>query len=249
MSMRFGWFFVVALLFLMGCGGAQYAGQADMAPMASMGGSTTASPQAVSAEFDGDEVGGRLSADGGSSAPSGELDRKLVKNGSVVLQVRDEDDFEPTVEAIAKLAAGLDGYVAQQTSSSITFKVPSGRLDEALTAIEQLGKVKHRDIRAMDVTARFYDMQSRIENLRKIRARLQELVAAGTNVKEILEVEKELNRITLELESMEGQMRLLSNQIAFAAVTVSLQEKVTPGPVGWVFYGAFHAVKWLFVWD
>ena len=44
-------------------------------------------------------------------------------------------------------------------------------------------------------------------------------------------------------------MRVLENQTTFAAIHLAVDENVTPGPLGWVFYGLFLGVKWLFVWD
>ena len=41
----------------------------------------------------------------------------------------------------------------------------------------------------------------------------------------------------------------MKNQLTFATIAISLEESVTPGPVGWVFYGVYTGVKWLFVWD
>lgn len=177
------------------------------------------------------------------------IDQKLVKNAWLTIQVKDEKHYPEAIARAEKVAKGLDGYIAAQTRNTITFKIPTGRLDEALTAVGELGKVKHRDVTTVDVTANFVDLQIRIDNLKKVRVRLQELVDQGKNVQEILEVEKELARVTSQLESLEGQMRVLGNQTTFATVNVTFQERVRPGPIGWIFYGLYRGVKWLFVWD
>jgi hypothetical protein len=184
---------------------------------------------------------------GGNSHAS--VDQKLVKNAWLTVRVRDEDDFAPAVDQCELIARRLEGYVTRKTSSTIAFKVPTARLDEALAAVSELGKVKEREVTTVDVTANYVDLKIRIDNLRKVRVRLQQLVEQGQNVKEILEVEKELARITTQLEGLEGQMRLLKNQTSYATVSVTFEERVLPGPIGWVFYGAFKAIKWLFVWD
>lgn len=68
-------------------------------------------------------------------------------------------------------------------------------------------------------------------------------------VQDVLEVEKELSRVTLELERLKGQMRTMKRETTYASFRLSVEEEVTPGPLGWVFYGSYKAVKWLFVWD
>lgn len=193
-----------------------------------------------------DDADGRA-ATGGQGATS--IDQKLVKNAQLTIQLKDEKFFEDAVKKAEGIAKALNGYVASTSQTSISFKVPSARLDEALAAVTELGKVKHRNVTAMDVTANYVDLAIRIENLKTFRVKLQELVAQGKNVEEILNVEKELARVTSQLEALEGQMRVLENQTTFATVNVYFEERVRPGPIGWVFYGLYSGVKWLFVWD
>ncbi|MFN3197233.1 MAG: DUF4349 domain-containing protein [Bradymonadia bacterium] len=221
---------VLMLAFTVGCGGgAPHAYRADSsmerAPSASAGASLA------------------------GAEPTDKKSRKLIRDADLTLEVSDEDDIEPAVKQIAEMVEPLKGYVVSQTTKSVTIKVPSDRLDEALKMIQKVGEVTRRQVRTRDVTAQYADLMIRIDNLKTLQARLKELVAQGTNVAEILEVEKELSRVTGELERLEGQMRVLNNQTDFARITVRVEESVSPGPVGWIFYGLYRGVKWLFVWD
>lgn len=175
-------------------------------------------------------------------------EQKLVKNGTVTVEL-DEDYFGREIARMKAAAESLGGYVASESSQSVTLRVPAGRLEELLAAANQAGEVTEQNIRVQDVTANYVDLKIRIDNLQRLRKRLQELVEAGSTVQEILEVEKELARVTRELEQLEGQMRVLENQVSYATLTVYFQNDISPGPIGWVFYGAYSAVKWLFVWD
>jgi hypothetical protein len=178
-----------------------------------------------------------------------DLDQKLVKNAYVTLEMDDEDDFEPAIRKMADLAKLHKGYVVDESKTGITFKVPTDKLDPVMVAVRELGEVTQQNITVSDVTGQYVDLQIRIDNLRRLRARLQELLVQGQTVTEVLEVEKELARVTRELEQLEGQMRLLQNQVGYATVRTSLEESVSPGPIGWIFYGTYKAVKWLFIWD
>lgn len=196
---------------------------------------------------------GEMSA-GGKSAPTKKIQekratRKLIRDAWLTIEVDDDDEIEPAVKRIADMAEPMSGYVVSQTSNSVTFKVPSDSLDEALKKLEGVGEITERRVSTRDVTARYADLMIRIDNLRTLQKRLKELAQQGASVAEVLEVEKELSRVTSELEALEGQMRLLENQTQFAKITVRVEESVSPGPVGWVFYGLYRGVKWLFVWD
>ena len=101
---------------------------------------------------------------------------------------------------------------------------------------------------AVDVTDDFYDLQVRLENARLEQSKLKELYAKAVSVDEMLKVEKELARVTTDLEVLEGRMRLMENQTSYATISVHVSKRVRPGPVGWVFFGLYKGVKWLLVW-
>lgn len=176
-------------------------------------------------------------------------ERKLVRNAWMTVEVSDEDDFAPTLKRAVKIAESLDGYVQAETQQSITMLVPTDRLAEAVVQVEKLGEVTRREISVQDVSASYLNLQIRIDNLRRMRVRLTELVQQATEVKDILEVERELSRVTLELESLEGQLRFMDKQTTYATLHLAVEESVSPGPIGWVFYGIGMGIKWLFVWD
>ena len=190
----------------------------------------------------------------GASAITGisnatKAERKLTRDARLTLEVDDEDEIEPTLNQIAALAAPLEGYVVRQSSRDVSIKVPATQLDGVLKQIEGFGEITRRQVNTRDVTSQHADLKVRLDNLITLQKRLRELADQGQSVSEILEVEKELSRVTGELERLQGQMKLLNNQIDFSTVTVRVEESVSPGPVGWVFYGLYRGVKWLFVWD
>jgi hypothetical protein len=68
-------------------------------------------------------------------------------------------------------------------------------------------------------------------------------------VSEAALVERELERVTGQLEQLKGQLQALEQRVQYAALSVEFSRDMKPGPVGWIFYGLFSGVKWLFVWD
>lgn len=185
----------------------------------------------------------------GSGEP-GYLDgRKLERNAWMTVEVDDEDDIRPALEHAKKLARAADGYIQNESSESLTMMVPTNRADGFLDQLSKLGEVTNRQVSVVDVTSNYVDLQIRIDNLDKTRHRLQQLLTQSTKVEDVLAVEKELARVTTELERLKGKMRTMNRDTTYATISLSVEEEVTPGPVGWVFYGGYKAVKWLFVWD
>ena len=178
---------------------------------------------------------------------------KMVRDAQLSIAVKDDKNIPRVLTRAHATAAKLGGYVVQENGTRVVFKVPNARLDEALDAVQGSGAhqedVVQREITARDVTASYTDLGIRLDNARRLATRLKELETQTTDVGKLLEIEKELARVTTELEGMEGEMRLLDNTTTFATATVDVFTATRPGPVGWVFYGLFKGVKWLFVWN
>jgi hypothetical protein len=127
---------------------------------------------------------------------------------------------ETALQGVEQAARDAGGYLSVRLDTSITVRVPRDRFDDAIARIEKLGDVTHRDIKAQDVTDEYVDLQARLKNAYAMRDRLTELLARAA-VKEAIDIEKELGRVTEEIERMEGRMKLLRDQIAFSTITVS----------------------------
>lgn len=251
--MTFRWLgvFLMMVVWLSACAGSDYKAQSySAAPAQSeprLYGGVVASEAQVLAAKPGSTVS--FSGTKRKVQANAPVRRKYIRRANLRLEVDDEDDFQPTLNKAKKIAKAVDGLVQQEGTRSLTLLVPTEQLNPVLKKIEALGEVKYRNISIVDVTAKYVDLQIRIKNLRKMRKRLTDLVAQSTDVSEILKIERELNRVTTELERLEGRMRLLRKDTTYATIYLSLEEEITPGPLGWVFYGLAVGVKWLFVWD
>ena len=125
-----------------------------------------------------------------------------------------------------EVARSLGGYLASRGDHEIVIRVPRDRFREAMAQVERLGDVVHRDVKAIDVTDEFVDTESRLKNARVMRDRLQALLAKAA-VKEAIEIEKELGRVTEQIEVLEGKLKGLSDRIAFSTLTVRYAAKGT----------------------
>lgn len=131
---------------------------------------------------------------------------------------------EPGLEAVERVAREVGGYLAQRSDVAITIRVPRARFDEALHRVEASGDVLHREVSAEDVTDQYVEIETRLKNARSMRDRLEQLLARA-GVKEAIEIEKELGRVTGEIESMEGKLKVLRDKIAYSTITVTFEPR------------------------
>jgi len=132
--------------------------------------------------------------------------------------------FQVTTQmnTVEKIARDQGGYLSVRNDQQITIRIPRGKFDDTLRMIEKLGDVVHRSVTAQDVTDEYVDLEIRLKNNRAVRDRLQALLEKA-GVKEAIEIQKELARVTEEIERIEGRLKLLKDKIAYSTITVSFQ--------------------------
>ncbi|MEY3398795.1 MAG: hypothetical protein RL220_1389 [Bacteroidota bacterium] len=171
-------------------------------------------------------------------------ERMIVTSAALELAVEFPDTMP---EAMNRIAARFNGYVSQGGTDMAVIRVPEDKLDPAIEAISQLGKVRSRSQFGYDVSDQYRDSEIRLENALKARERYLELLARAENVEAAVMVERELERLNETIELMKGQMNQLEHLSQYATITVSIHERKKPGILGYVGLGLYHSVKWLFV--
>lgn len=163
---------------------------------------------------------------GGPKAPAA-VERLLIQRGQVQVEVvRPEDSAR---DFLAKVKAA-GGYLQQQAGATLTVRLPAAEFDAMFTAVKAMGRVLAEQRQADDVTEEFVDLGIRIDNARKARDRLLEILQKAEKVEDILKVEAEVRRLTDEIERMEGRKKFLADQVAMATLQATFVAKVEPAP-------------------
>ena len=173
-------------------------------------------------------------------------DRLLERHAEADLHRDDPSEGPP---AAAELAKQHGGWAQLLTAERATLELPAAQLDAVMGELGKLGEVESRRVVAADDTDTHRDLLVRIDNLKSTRTRYLALLAQAQNVAEATGVERELERVTLQLERLESELQALSQRVEYASLDLRFSRKLRPGPVGWVFYGAFRAIGWLFIRD
>jgi hypothetical protein len=157
--------------------------------------------------------------------------RKLIRTGQITVEVK---DFEQAAKEIGRLAESLGGYLAESQSSrghrdlrtgTLTIRVPAERFAQAFDAVKGLGKVQTENLGTQDVTKAYTDLETRLRVKRETADRLRAILKdRAAKLSEILEAERELARVTEEIEQMEGERRYYDQQVALSTIAVTLQE-------------------------
>ena len=177
-----------------------------------------------------------------SSAEQQEADgavemRQIIANANISLVVK---ETETAMAGVEQIASDLGGYLSdvelskgrydqtEELRGSMTLRVPSDNLEEALERLQALATdVHYLNIDRQDVTDQYSDLDARLRNLRATETELLALLTEvrerpNAKVEDILAVHRNLTQIREEIETLQGRKNLLDNQIGFSTVRVEL---------------------------
>ena len=155
----------------------------------------------------------------------------LIRTGNAQIEV---DSLEIAMQQVRDLAQRLGGYIAntqlasgrdQIRSATLEMKIPAARWTDALTGLKPIGKVEALNEFSQDVGEEYVDVTARVQNAKRLEARLIELLANRTGrLSDVLSVERELARVREEIERYEGRLRYLRTRAAMSTMTVTVHE-------------------------
>lgn len=151
-------------------------------------------------------------------------DKKIIKTANVAIELKDYNLYNNNLHnSIKRYGAYIASEEQTQNTTTIentvTIKVPVEQFDNLMNSFSGDGiKVLEKKISAEDVTAEVIDTKGRIETKKEVRQQYIALLKQAKNMKDILEVQNEINGITEELESASGRVQYLSHQAAFSTI-------------------------------
>lgn len=153
--------------------------------------------------------------------------KKLIKNGTISFET---DDLVKTKASIAHSIQKVNGYISSENQNNygdrktinLSVRIPAQYFDSILSQISKnVVKFDTKNIQISDVTEEFLDVESRLKNKKQLEIKYLDILKRANSVQEILEVEKELGKIREEIESTEGRLKYLENQVAFSTLNIS----------------------------
>lgn len=160
-----------------------------------------------------------------TASPSDDPDRKqpvLIYRADFTMSVY---EVQKSLDALESLAKSSHGFLSRRDDHSITLRIPAERFADVLSQIEKIGDVLHRDVVSEDVTAEYRDLEIQLENALVLRTRLEKILEKATKVEEALQVERELARLTTDIERIKGRLKLLTDLSRYSTVTVRFQAR------------------------
>lgn len=160
------------------------------------------------------------------------VEKKLVKTGRLTFET---DSIFRTKATITQLTKNYEGYISSENSTKnsirinqyLTVRIPTKKFDSFLEELSKgVNEYDEKTITISDVTERFYDLTSRLKNKRELEKRYLQILNKAKSVKEILDVEREIGKLREDIESVEGRLKYLSNQVSLSTLHITFYKEV-----------------------
>jgi hypothetical protein len=157
---------------------------------------------------------------------------KLVKKGALSIASR---DIESTKTVLYGFVKACNGYVTNENLVrnefcnyyDISLNIDASRFDRFLQMLDSSGmNIVSRTFSVEDVSLKYIDDSTRLQNKKKLEKKYLELLSKTNDIKSILEIEDKLEEIQTDIESKEGQMKLLEKQLAYSEFTVKIERDI-----------------------
>jgi hypothetical protein len=168
-----------------------------------------------------------------SAEPVEVQEQKIIKTGHFRFESR---DLEKTHRQIIGLVNRYEGFVSSDRSGkgynedfrSMTIRVPSQHFQVMLDSITKgVAYFDQNEVTQRDVTEEFVDNEARLRAKRELEKRYLELLKQAKNVKEMLEIERELSIIREEIEARQGRLNYLQNQVSYSTLNIYVYKRTT----------------------
>lgn len=167
----------------------------------------------------------------GASASTATLpaDKKIIRNGSLSMQVEKAEESAFTIQDIAgKYGGSVENSSIYEVgdgvkSGSIVIRVPADKFDLVLADIKKLAlKVTNENVNSSDVTAQFVDLEASLKNMKAEEVQYQQIMTKAVKIQDVLDVSSRLADVRGRIERTQGQINYLSRQVAMSTISVYL---------------------------
>lgn len=168
------------------------------------------------------------------------IDRKIIRNAEITMEVASTTDTQHHVTSIAEANGGFvvtseakqreNVDPAQRTLDiKLVVRVPSSQFGVAFDEIKKLASnTPQENVSGQDVTEDFIDLEARIKTQKALELQFLDIMRQANKVADALEVQRQIAEVRTDIEKLEGRKRFLENRASLSTITVNIQ---APKPV------------------
>jgi hypothetical protein len=179
-------------------------------------------------------------------------ERLVIENADLAIVVEDPKSRMAEINALANEFGGyvvssnlyqsFTSFGMEVPEATIVIRVPSERLDEALTRIKEAAiDINYENRSGQDVTNIYVDLQAQLTAKEAAEEKLLEIMDDATRAEDVLAIYLQVQQVQTEIEQLKGQIQYYEESAAMSSISVRLiaEEGTQPLEIGpWTPEGA-----------
>ena len=152
---------------------------------------------------------------------------KLIKTANILIEVKNYENASDAIDSIIKLnnayiSSARETRYEDKIQNCLTLRTPASNFDNILQKLlSQAHRIESKTVVAKDVTEEYVDISARLNTKKELEKRYLDVLKQARTVKDILEVESNLSKIREDIESTQGRLNLLDNQIILSTIELT----------------------------
>ncbi|MBQ7359072.1 MAG: DUF4349 domain-containing protein [Lachnospiraceae bacterium] len=181
---------------------------------------------------------GQTGADTDTTVINGE---KLVYTCNIVMETL---NYDQCITRLRENIEKYDGFVESENETddagrwyyenykktsgtkhmSLTVRIPTQYYNDFLSGIEGQDKITSKRSYVDNISRQYYDTSARIEALEIQQDRLLDMLAAATEIEDMITIESRLSEVQYQLNSAKTSLASMDADVAFSTITVNVSE-------------------------
>lgn len=160
-----------------------------------------------------------------------DIAKKIIKNGDMMIDVA---DIKSAQEKVQNLVKSNKGYIQnenysnneRETTVSMEIRIPNQNFDSLINSFSDgIGSITQKNIRVEDVTEEYTDVSIRLKNKLVYLEKYRDLLKRSASTKDLLEIQEKIRGLEEEIESSEGRLRYIDDQVNYSTLDLTLTKE------------------------
>lgn len=157
--------------------------------------------------------------------------KKIIKSGDMTIEVA---DIKTAQEKIQNFVKNNKAYIQNerfsnaetQTTLSMEIRIPNQNFDNLINSFsDEIGSISEKNIRVQDVTEEYTDVSIRLKNKLAYLEKYRDLLKRSASTKDLLEIQEKIRGLEEEIESSEGRLRYIDDQVNYSTLDLTLMKE------------------------
>ena len=157
--------------------------------------------------------------------------KKIIKSGDMTIEVA---DIKTAQEKIQNFVKNNKAYIQNerfsnaetQTTLSMEIRIPNQNFDNLINSFsDEIGSISEKNIRVQNVTEEYTDVSIRLKNKLAYLEKYRDLLKRSASTKDLLEIQEKIRGLEEEIESSEGRLRYIDDQVNYSTLNLTLTKE------------------------